>query len=116
MIAKYRLRDLILEGEDISDIDYSHITDMSHMFLCCDKLESIPKLDTSNVTDMYGMFLNCSNLKSIPELDTSNVTDMRFMFHGCSNLRGLNIRNFHLYDFSKLDNKFLKDKYPELYI
>lgn len=48
--------------------------------------------------------------------DYSNVTYMDSMFRGCFELKKLNMLNFHLYDFKKLDNKYLKEKYPEYYI
>lgn len=66
--------------------DWSGITDMSHMFQGCTKLESIPLIDTSNVTDMQYMFYDCSNLQTIPFLNTSNVMNMYAMFQGCSKL------------------------------
>ena len=31
-VTKEQLRDMILNGEDISKVDYSHIIDMSWMF------------------------------------------------------------------------------------
>ena len=73
-------------------------------------------LDTSNVTDMHFMFYGCYSLKNIPILDTSNVKDMRIMFNGCYNLENIEPHNFHLYDFSQLDNRYLKENYPELFI
>lgn len=38
------------------------------------------------------------------------------MFYKCSNLRDIDLDNFPLYDFSELDNEYLKDKYPEYFI
>jgi hypothetical protein len=43
LITKEQLRDKILNNEDISDIDYSHITDMSQMFYYCTSLEKVPE-------------------------------------------------------------------------
>ena len=140
-ITKEQLRDMILNGEDISKVDYSHITDMSNMFDGCSSLVSIPELDTSKVTVMSRMFDGCSSLVSIPELDaskvthmsnmfngcsslvsipelnTSSATDMRNMFNGCVSLKYFNPHNFHLYDFTKRENfQFLKEQYPELWL
>ena len=90
-------------------LDFSNVTDMSHMFDYCEQLTTIPLLDTSkvtnmrfmlsrgqfttiplldtsNVTDMHGMLSNCSKLTTIPLLDTSKVTDMGLMFTSCTNL------------------------------
>jgi surface protein len=87
LITKEQLRDKILKNEDISGIDYSHITDMSKMFFGCSGLVEVPKLDTSKVTDMDYMFKECKSLKTIPELDTSKVKTMHGMFHLCSSLK-----------------------------
>ena len=48
--------------------------------------------------------------------DYSDITNMSGMFSGCSSLEYINPYNFTLYDFNDLDNKFIKEKYPELYI
>jgi surface protein len=86
MITKEQLRDKILKNEDITSIDYSHITDMSEMFYGCSRLKKVPHLDTSKVTKMSEMFSRCSELKEVPEFDTSKVTNMGYMFNGCSSL------------------------------
>ena len=62
-VTKEQLRDMILRGEDISNVDYSHITDMSWMFYGCKNLKEIPHLDTSKVMDMSEMFYRCTNLE-----------------------------------------------------
>jgi len=143
-IDKKKLRSLILDGISTDELnsfyDYSDIRDMCWLFERCQNLESIPLLDTINVNSMTGMFNGCKNLPTIPLLDTSNVVNMSWMFNGCinlktipllntlnvtemynmftgcKNLRDLNIEDFRLYDFSKLNNKFLRDKYPEYYL
>jgi hypothetical protein len=43
LITKEQLRDKILNNEDITGIDYSHITDMSYMFDECTSLEKVPE-------------------------------------------------------------------------
>jgi hypothetical protein len=109
LISKEQLRDMILNEEDISYVDYSHIIDMSDMFRncnmktiqpidtsnvivmdlmfdCCRNLESIPWMDTSNVVEMYAMFSECHRLKSIPLLDTSKAKDISFLFDCCFGL------------------------------
>ena len=141
---KHKLRDLILDGittEELdSKYDYSSITNMSYMFFGCKLLNTIPLLntsnvtnmrymfygchslktihliDTSNVTNMIGMFENCRSLETIPLLDTSNVTNMKYMFYGCDNLINIDPYNFHLFDFSIIENELFRKKYPELFI
>jgi surface protein len=100
----------------IPKLNTSNVTDMSWMFYCCENLESIPELDTSKVKDMFDMFSRCYNLESIPNLDTSKVQNISGMFWNCKNLKEIDMSNFHLYDFTELDNKFLKEKYSEYFI
>ena len=113
-ITKEELRDLILNGKDISNIDYSHITDMSFMFYDCSELTSIPLLNTSNVTNMSYMFYNCNELTTIPLLDTSKVTNMSYMFDGCSKLTS--IPNNIKYKFDVSIHEKLINEYPHLFI
>jgi len=37
-------------------------------------------------------------------------------FDGCESLKDINPFNFQIYDFTKLNNQFIKGQYPELYI
>ena len=141
---KHKLRDLILDGittEELdSKYDYSSITNMSYMFFgCkllntipllntsnvtnmrymfsgCKSLETIPLMNTSNVTKMGRMFRNCESLETIPLLDTSKVTNMHNMFDRCDNLINIDPYNFHLFDFSIIENELFRKKYPELFI
>ena len=116
-VTMEQLRDMILRGEDISNVDYSHITDMSWMFLGCTNLKEIPHLDTSKVTDMSWMFDGCTNLKEIPHLDTSKVTNMRYMFLGCINLEYLESpEDFDSRYFSKEENPLIYKNYLEMFL
>ena len=116
-VTKEQLRDMILRGEDISNVDYSHITDMSWMFLGCTNLKEIPHLDTSKVTDMSWMFDGCTNLKEIPHLDTSKVTNMRYMFLGCINLEYLESpEDFDSRYFDKEQNPLIYKNYLEMFL
>jgi surface protein len=140
------LRDMILEGEDISIVNYSHITDMSNMFWNCKELKELPKnfntskvvhmrnmfqgcknletlpdsFDTSSVRIMNAMFWNCHSLKSIPHLDTSNTFNFESidaMFYNCINLEHLeNPSDFYRYKFKKEETPKLFKNYPELFI
>jgi hypothetical protein len=115
---KRELRDLILEGKDISEYDYSSVTDMSNMFRYCSSLEIIPFMDTSLVRNMYGMFKDCINLKSIPFLDTSSLfTDMYAIFYNCKSLRKIgNIEQYLEEEILRTNSPFLREKYPEYFI
>ena len=139
------LRDMILEGKDIDEVDYSKVTsfqqmffnqghlirlpdnlDLSHVtnmccaFRACSELEYIPKnLDTSKVEDMRGMFYNCTSLKSIPAMDTTNCYKMQLIFDGCDALEHIERpSDWYLYNWDgelAPKNPILKEKYPELY-
>ena len=79
-----------LTGLDLSPLDTSNVTNMSHMFSSCSGLTSLDltPLDTSNVVNMSDMFHGCSGLTSLDltPLDTSKVKDMSLMFGNCSSL------------------------------
>ena len=90
---------------DLSALDTSEVTNMSHMFYNCYSLTSIDVsiFDTSKVTDMSGMFGTCNYLTSLDlsNFDTSKVTDMSGMFGTCNHLTSLDLSNF---DTSKVTN------------
>ena len=116
-VTKEELRDMIQNGEDISKVDYSDITDMSLMFDGCANLFEIPNLDTSNIADMFGMFYGCTNLKKIPHLDTSKVTNISFMFNGCINLEYLESpEDFNSSYFNKEQNPLIYKNYLEMFL
>ena len=77
----------------------SNVTDMSRMFLGCEKLTSLnlSSFNTENVTDMSRMFLGCYSLTSLDlsSFNTENVTDMCAMFAGCINLTSLDLSHFN---------------------
>ena len=90
---------------DLSALDTSEVTNMSHMFYGCYRLTSIDVsiFDTSKVTDMSGMFHTCNYLTSLDlsNFDTSKVTNMSGMFGVCNHLTSLDLSNF---DTSKVTN------------
>ena len=84
-----------LESVDLSELDTSKVTNMSHMFFGCENLESVnlSELDTSKVTNMEDLFSNCKSLKrvNLSELNTSKVTNMGYMFNWCENLTSVDL-------------------------
>lgn len=88
-----------IESLDLSNMDTSHITDMSYMFVGLSGITSLDlsNFDTSNVTTMYGLFYLPNSLTSInvSSFDTSKVTMMGFTFSYCSNLNSLDVSNFN---------------------
>ena len=101
-----------IESLDLSNMDTSHITDMSYMFMGLSGITSLDlsNFDTSNVTTMYGMFYYLPNsLTSIDvsSFDTSKVTMMGFTFSYCSNLNSLDVSNFNTSKVIVMGSMFL---------
>ena len=101
-ITKQKLREMILRREDVTNIDVSHITDMSGLFMGTIAFnQDISNWDVSNVTDMSNMFYNCNSFnQDISNWDVSSVKSMRCMFSGCVQFS---------YDLSKWDVSSVKD-------
>ena len=95
-----------LSSIDLSGLNTSKVTDMSHMFNVCVKLESIDlsKFNTSAVTNMGGMFggyrydgteyISGFTSLDLSSFDTSNVTNMNRMFNYCKKLTFLDLSSF----------------------
>ena len=82
---------------DVSGIDTSNVTDMSHMFSGCSLTNlDLSSFNTSNVTNMECMFSGCSRLTNLDlsSFNTSNVTNMERMFSRCSRLTNLDLSDF----------------------
>jgi len=71
-------------NQDISTWDVSNVTDMSYMFEDTSFNQDISNWDVSNVTTMNSMFWYSSFNQDISSWDVSNVTDMSAMFEGTS--------------------------------
>lgn len=95
---------------DLSGLNTSNVTDMSHMFECCHSLTEVNFGDhffNSNVRNVKGMFHNCTDLK---HLDLSSFIikrcDISNMFENCSSLELLDISNIDLLTSTKIDDMF----------
>lgn len=95
---------------DLSTIDTSNATSISHMFWASTGLVSLDLsgFNTSKVTNMSGMFRDCSNLASlnIKNLDTSKVTNLDCIFYNCSSLTNLDLSNFDTTSVTNFNNAF----------
>ncbi len=107
-----QLSDMIRNGEDVTQINTSQITNMSYMFMDAEDFnQDIGNWDVSNVNNMRGMFFqalsfnqdisnwNVGNVTSMVDMfnnadafnqdignwDVSNVNDMAIMFIGANN-------------------------------
>lgn len=107
---KHCFRDLKVKKLDLSNLDYSNVTDMSNMFEWCERLEelNLSNFNTSNVTNMVAMFYHCRNLKTLDlsSFDTSNVTNMSSMFAGCEKLEKLILSNFNTSNVKSMFSMF----------
>ena len=99
-INREELREMIINGEDITEVNTCAITDMSFLIstysagLKVDNTltheqkvniknfnQDISGWDTSNVTDMHGMFADAKSFnQNIDSWDVSHVTNMSMMF------------------------------------
>lgn len=98
-ISKERLQVMIDADEDVTDIDVSHMKDMSGLFSNITSFEgNISGWDVSNVTDMSFMFYEASTFnQDISGWDVGNVTNMGYMFCAADsfnqNLSGWDVSN-----------------------
>ena len=108
VVDEAMLRDMIANGEDVTKVAATKVTDMDELFyLGLDNNDSpipnyfnqdISSWDVSNVTNMYEMFENASSFNQpIGNWDVSNVTNMYEMFENASsfnqNLSTWNVEN-----------------------
>ena len=79
------LRNMVDNGEDVTKVVTTYVTDMNWMFSRTNFNYDISKWDVSNVIDMDNMFReNSSFNQDISNWDVSNVTIMRGMFFEAS--------------------------------
>ena len=78
-----------LEHIDLSDVDFSEVTDFHEIFAGCTKLQEGPIMDTRSGTDFRSMFYNCKAMTSIPCYDLSKGTRLDRMFGQCNHLTAI---------------------------
>ena len=119
------------------NINTSKVTDMSFMFLGCERLETLDlsNFNTINVKSAHQMISFCSKLKTVDasNFDTRNLSDFGYMFGNCDELTTLyanidfgkayeNLNLFHsdylltniVGRFSNIKQSFLIDNSPNL--
>ena len=74
------LKRMVKNGDDITHICTSKVTDMSNLFYKSKLKRDISKWDVSNVTNMEGLFNESQFSGNISKWDVSNVTNMNRMF------------------------------------
>ena len=81
VVDKSTLTTMINNGDDVTKVCTSLVTDMSNMFTeVPDFNQKIGTWDVSNVTTMYGMFDGAGFNQDISNWDVSSVTNMGSMF------------------------------------
>ena len=96
---------------DISQFDFTNVTDMCAMFWRCSSLQSLDlsHADTSNVTNMSQLFSGCGALTSLDlsNFDTSSAVNMGEMFSGCCALESLDLSNFDTSKVTDMNRMFV---------
>ena len=99
---------------DLSNFDFSKVTDAIKMFNGCTKLESIifGNINTKSLEDMQYLFYNCVKLTEIDlsTFDTSHVKNFKYMFYQCSSLISLDLSNFNTEKVEDMSHMFYKCK------
>ena len=99
----YQLENII--NVDLSEFDFSEVTDMSYMFASCYNIEKIEfgNIDSSSLKNMELLFQACQKLTSmdLSNFDTSKVTDMSHLFSICSEIKTIN--------FGKINTSLVKN-------
>ena len=97
------LKKLFTLCKKLKSIEFGHITspniyDMSYMFSCCEKLEtisSLTNLGTHNVEYLQYMFSGCKELKSLIFHGSKKIKDASYMFNDCESLETIKLFNFN---------------------
>ena len=84
-----------------------------HMF---EEISNVKKIDLSNfdfskITDMYGMFFNCYDLEEVTfGAKVPSPTEAGVLFQGCTNLKSVDLSNFNFSRFNNFYGMFLDCK------
>ena len=98
---------------DLTGLDTSNTTDMSHMFRDSKKLTSLDlsNFNTFKVIYMNNMFYNCTSLTklNLNSFDTSKVTTMLGMFNSCKKLSYIDLSSFNTSNVTNMEAMFQND-------
>ena len=105
---------------DLSDVDFSRISDISNMFDGWPKFSELKLPDnfTENKTSLSNMFYRQNEYHSnylayldVSNWDTSNVTDMSSMFVGCKYLSYLDVSKWNTGNVTNMSSMFSTTDY-----
>ncbi|NCD06431.1 MAG: BspA family leucine-rich repeat surface protein, partial [Spirochaetia bacterium] len=107
LITRPKLLEIIRNGEDVTRVDTSQITDMSRMFYDIDTFnQDISSWDVSNVINMEYMCKGAAAFnQDISSWDVSNVTNMSYMFYG-ANLFNQDLSSWDVSNVTNHDSMF----------
>ena len=105
VVDKSTLTTMINNGDDVTKVCTSLITEMSNMFTeVPDFNQKIGTWDVSNVTTMYGMFDDAGFNQDISNWDVSSVTNMNGIFAG-TNFNG-DISSWNVSNVTNMEGMF----------
>ena len=95
---------------DLSGLDTSNMTSMTHMFYNSNSLKSInlSNFNTSKLLYANNMFNGCTSLESLDlsNFNTSKVTNFSNMFRDCQKMKEINLSNFDTSSATTFANLF----------
>jgi len=120
--SKYRIKSSLSASElknntfHIYLSGFNNITNLSHMFSCCEEVNYISLnnfLRYYNITDISYMFYSCYSLKLLPDdisnLDISNATNISNIFSYCTSLQTIvDISNWNTSNVTDISKIFYK--------
>lgn len=93
---------------NIDIINFTHATDVSHMFEGCASLSEVTIKNADRIEDTSYMFYGCNSLESIDfeYFNSRNVTTMTHMFDGCYNLTSVDTSTFDTANVTNMSYMF----------
>ena len=112
-ITLAKLKQMIANGEDVTKVNTSKITDMGYLFKNRSEFnQDIGGWDVSNVTNMEGMFYDAYHFnQNIGSWNVSHVTNMSRMFGGRTDADfNQDISNWDVSHVTDMSNMFLNQR------
>lgn len=90
-LSYYSNLEMLVRKIDVSEIDFSSMTNISYLFHNSQNLEEINGQMIANTTDFNYVFNDCRKLKKIDltKVNTKNATNFQYAFYNCTLLETL---------------------------